>query len=200
LVVTKSWEVIEMYQKLQRAALPIKGKPKSKAKVGAGSEGDDAGGEGGEASKAPKKADSGAGAGEGKGEGGGGGKVDAQRGVMQELAGKSAYMRQIEEDRVRMQPMIQDLAAQIGSFKPLDMHQLCFFVAEVERRLGLLSDERMVLKSFETFPEKRLEAMREACARKVELEKLTGSMDPLADRWQARCSIAEELDQVIQRF
>ena len=178
-MVTKSWEVIEMYQKLQRAALPIKGKPKSKAKVGAGSEGDDAAGEGGEASKAAKKADSGAGAGEGK--------VDVQRGVMQELAGKSAYMRQIEEDRVRMQPMIQDLAAQIGGFKPLDMHQLCFFVAEVERRLALLSDERMVLKSFETFPEKRLEAMREACARKVELEKLAGSMDPLADRWQARC-------------
>ena len=39
--------------------------------------------------------------------------------------------------------------------------------------------------------------MREAVARKAELEKLTTSMDPQGERWNARASIAEELQQVL---
>jgi len=126
--------------------------------------------------------------------------VDAQRGVMQELAGKSAFMKQVEADRQRMAPMITDLAAQITAFQPLDMVQVEVFVAEVERRLALLSDEGMVLKTFTSFPEKRLEAMREAVARKRELKNLTTTMDPHGHKWQARDSIALELHQVIERF
>lgn len=126
--------------------------------------------------------------------------ADAQKGVMEELAGKSAYMRQVEQDRQKMAPMITDLKGQIVAFQPLDMLQLEHFVAEVERRLALLCDERMVLKAFPDWPEKRLEAMREAVARKAELEKLTTSMDPQGERWNARASIAEELQQVMDRF
>ena len=36
-----------------------------------------------------------------------------QRGVMEELAGKSAYVRQIEMDRQKMRPMITDLCEQV---------------------------------------------------------------------------------------
>ena len=50
---------------------------------------------------------------------------------MEELAGKSAYMRQIESDRQKMKPMITDLTEQINAFKPVDMLQLEVFVAEV---------------------------------------------------------------------
>ena len=88
---------------------------------------------------------------------------------MAELAGKSAYMRQVEGDRERMRPMIDDLSRQIAAFTPADMHELEFFVAEVERRLSLLCDERMVLKVFESWPERKVEAMREAVARKAEV-------------------------------
>jgi len=37
-----------------------------------------------------------------------------QRGVMEELAGKSAYVRQIEMDRQKMRPMITDLCEQVA--------------------------------------------------------------------------------------
>jgi len=109
-------------------------------------------------------------------------------------------MKQVEADRQRMAPMITDLAVQITAFQPLDMVQVEVFVAEVERRLALLCDEGMVLKTFSFFPEKRLEAMREAVARKRELQKLTTTMDPHGHKWQARDSIALELHQVIDRF
>lgn len=93
--------------------------------------------------------------------------------------------------------MLEDLARQISAFAPLDMHQLEYFIAEVERRLAMLSDERMVLKGFDVWPERRLEAMREAVGRKAELEKITRSMDPESSEWRARGSVVEELEQVI---
>ena len=126
--------------------------------------------------------------------------LDAQRGVMQELAGKSAYMRAIEADRERFSGMIGDLAQQLLAFKPMDLLQVEVFMAEVERRLELLSDERMVLKAFANWPEKRVEALREAVARKAEIEKLAADLDPHADKWQARCSIAQELQQTVDKF
>lgn len=58
---------------------------------------------------------------------------------------------QVEQDRIKMSPMITDLIAQIAKFQPLDMLQLEVFVLEVERRLSLLSDERMVLKAFDNW-------------------------------------------------
>lgn len=173
-----------MYQTLQRSSSQTQVLPKRKSKSATPSAA--------AAAASPAAADAAAGAGAAP--------VDAQRGVMQEMAGKSAYMRQVEADRQRMGPMITDLASQIASFMPQDMLQVEVFVGEVERRLDLLSDERMVLKPFSTWPEKRLEAMREAVARKGELEKLTCTMDPHGDKWVARASIADELQQVMDRF
>jgi len=184
-----------MYQTLQRSSsntplLPKRAKGKSGGTSAPGAPGASP------AANSPGSASAAA----GEGAGDVAAPVDAQRGVMQELAGKSAFMKQVEADRQRMAPMITDLAVQITAFQPLDMVQVEVFVAEVERRLALLCDEGMVLKTFSSFPEKRLEAMREAVARKRELQKLTTTMDPHGHKWQARDSIALELHQVIDRF
>jgi hypothetical protein len=70
----------------------------------------------------------------------------------------------------------------------------------VDRRLGLLCDERMVLKTFETWPERRLECLRESVARVKELEKLMCAWDPQGDMWVARNNIAGELENIRERF
>jgi len=197
--VSKSWEVIKMYQTLQRSSSQAVRSQNPPTRKGKGKGPQPSAGAGGSGRSEGAAAGDGA-AEEGGGVKGAGSAVDAQRGVMEELAGKSAYVRQIEMDRQKMRPMITDLCEQINAFKPLDMLQIDVFVAEVERRLALLSDERMVLRAFTAWPEKKLEAMREAVARKAELEKLTRSLDPHGDKWQARNSIADELQQAMDRF
>jgi hypothetical protein len=128
--VTKSWSVIKMYQALQanaRAAPPC---TPSQAQT-SGSPGTPRGG----------------------GAGGRGGDVaDAQRGVKEELEGRSAYMKQVLADRETLGAMIADLIPQISDFQPQDALQVEVFTRELERRLGLLSDERMVLKVLEPAP------------------------------------------------
>jgi hypothetical protein len=66
-------------------------------------------------------------------------------------------------------------AKQIRTFTPKTMQHVEVFVTEVEKRLALLADERMVLKDerfSEAWPEKRLDCMREAIAKKKELQAL----------------------------
>ncbi|EKX41283.1 hypothetical protein GUITHDRAFT_142188 [Guillardia theta CCMP2712] len=125
---------------------------------------------------------------------------NAQKGVKEELEGRSSYMKQVMSDRSIFEPMILDLIPQIQSFAPQDLTQVEIFVAEVDRRLALLSDERMVLKGFAAWPEKKLEVLREVTGRKQELERLVASMDPEDDRWIAKSAIHEELQQAVDKF
>lgn len=74
------------------------------------------------------------------------------------------------------------------------------FVVEVDRRLGLLCDERMVLKTFEGWPERRLECLRESVARAKELQKLKEAWDPEGPLWKARNNIVGELENIRERF
>lgn len=109
-------------------------------------------------------------------------------------------MKQVNADRATFGPMIQDLAPQIEAFRPQETKQVEAFVAEVDRRLGRLSDERMVLKGFASWPEKKLEMLREVAARTAELHKLRASIDSESDSWSGKNSIGEELQQVIDKF
>ena len=49
-------------------------------------------------------------------------------------------------DRETYAPMLLELAAQIRRFTPKTMEHVEMFLAQVEQRLALLADERMVLK------------------------------------------------------
>ena len=82
--------------------------------------------------------------------------ADAQRGVKEELEGRSAYMKQVLADRETLGAMIADLIPQISDFHPQDGLQVEVFTRELERRLSLLSDERMVLKVLHCLSMKRL--------------------------------------------
>jgi len=189
--VTKSWAVIKMYQGLNAKGRGAgAGGAAGGASPGAakGSEAQDASGP-----RTPRGAAASGGA-------GGLDVVDAQRGVKEELEGRSAYMKQVVADRAAFADMIADLTAQITGFKPQDVFQVEAFTEELERRLALLSDERMVLKAFCEWPEKKVEAMREAVARKCELERLAASLDPDGATWSAKESINDELQQVLERF
>jgi len=64
----------------------------------------------------------------------------------------------------------------------------------------MLSDERMVLKGFEKWPDKKLEVLREAVGRKKEIERLRESVDPSSDKWASKPSIGDELQYTVDRF
>jgi len=141
--VTKSWAVIKMYQGLNAKGRGAgAGGAAGGASPGAakGSEAQDASGP-----RTPRGAAASGGA-------GGLDVVDAQRGVKEELEGRSAYMKQVLADRETLGAMIADLIPQISDFQPQDALQVEVFTRELERRLGLLSDERMVLKVLEPAP------------------------------------------------
>ena len=82
-------------------------------------------------------------------------------------------------------------AKQIRTFTPKTMQHVELFVTEVEKRLALLADERMVLKDdrfSQAWPEKRLDCMREAVAKKKELQALvTGNPACVKGVWCHQC-------------
>ena len=74
---------------------------------------------------------------------------------------------------------------------------------QVERRLSLLTDERMVLKDerfADIWPERRLDCMREAVAKTNEVLALVASMDVKATGWSARSSVKDELAHAVEVF
>lgn len=123
--------------------------------------------------------------------------------VKDELESRSGYVRQINTERDKFGPMILDLARQIADFKASRIEHIQAFLAEVERRLAKLTDERMVLKG-ERFaalwPERRLDAMREAAALDRELRALLQSMDPEGPAWTPKSNVKDELLQVVEKF
>ncbi|EKX45362.1 hypothetical protein GUITHDRAFT_108630 [Guillardia theta CCMP2712] len=120
--------------------------------------------------------------------------------VKDELEGKSTYMRQVMEDRKIFGEMIEDLIPQIEEFESDDFEDLQLFVQEVEKRLSLLVDERMVLKGFAAWPDKRMEVLREANGRMQDLKQLKAAMDPFGSKWIKRSSLADELQAVEDKF
>ena len=71
--------------------------------------------------------------------------------------------------------MIDDIGIQMTNFQPLNALQSLAFMAEVERRLSRLSDERAVLKGFADFPDKKLEVLRDVVSKTRELERCVGA-------------------------
>jgi len=123
--------------------------------------------------------------------------------VKDELESRSSYMKQIMAEREKFGPMIHDLARQIASFQGKTIEHITVFLAEVERRLARLTDERMVLRGEQfagQWPEKRLDAMREAAALHKELLNMLHTMDPEGEGWTARTNVRDELLQVVEKF
>ena len=99
-------------------------------------------------------------------------------------------------DRETYAPMLLELAAQIRRFTPKTIEHVEMFLAQVEQRLALLADERMVLKDdrlVQVWPERRVDSMREAVAKKAELLSMVRALDVTRDSWGAKSSVRDEL-------
>ena len=90
--------------------------------------------------------------------------------VKGELESRSKHMAQIKEDVNVHGQAIQEMAAAIRKFRG-GQNALVGFMEDCERRLTVLSDEVQVLKHF-TWPEAKVEAMREVLAVLGELEAI----------------------------
>ena len=195
--IAKSWEVIEQFRVLNRSKSVGKGNRRSSM----GSGRDRGAGEEIAVTSGGNTAASGRNGGGGEGAktpGGGGGEGVAHK-VHEELQAKSSYMKQVLQDRERYGKMLLDLAAQIRRFTPKTAEHVDLFLCEVEKRLALLSDERMVLKDdrlVEVWPERRIDCMREAVAKKKTLLAMVRALDVQRDSWCAKSNVRDELYHV----
>ncbi|XP_044484164.1 formin-like protein 5 isoform X3 [Mangifera indica] len=96
--------------------------------------------------------------------GGSSGGKEGMADTMAELAKRSSYFQQIEEDIKNHSKTILELKVAISSFKAKDMAMLVKFQKKIDSFLEVLTDESQVLVKFEDFPTKKLEALRAAAA------------------------------------
>ncbi|CAG7867265.1 unnamed protein product, partial [Brassica rapa] len=122
--------------------------------------------------KDPKPRSRGVGGGGSKGVGGKQGMADA----LAEIAKKSPYFQQIEADVKMYMKAINELKAEISSFKSKDMTELQRFHLYIESVLEKLTDERQVLARCEGFPEDKLDAIRMASALHSKLQGMINEL------------------------
>ncbi|RID48716.1 hypothetical protein BRARA_I05205, partial [Brassica rapa] len=122
--------------------------------------------------KDPKPRSRGVGGGGSKGVGGKQGMADA----LAEITKKSPYFQQIEADVKMYMKAINELKAEISSFKSKDMTELQRFHLYIESVLEKLTDERQVLARCEGFPEDKLDAIRMASALHSKLQGMINEL------------------------
>ncbi|KNA23899.1 hypothetical protein SOVF_021010 [Spinacia oleracea] len=132
------------------------------------------------------------------GAGGNGGASDGQSmdDAFAEIARRSTYFKQIEQDVKTHEKTIKEMQATLISFKTKDMDSLIKFYHQVESKLDVLTDENQVLSRFEGFPVKKLDALRMAA---VLYRKLSGILSELHN-WSIESPLAQLLDKVEKYF
>ena len=141
-----------------------------------------------------------------------------------ELEQRSKYHMQIKADVETHKDMINQISREIKSFNTLERNtctadkksptpELCDFMKSVDTRLSCLIDEHAVLKNFPTFPEVKLDVLREANGLAREMTKIqadfkqwgSNSWDDIAMYFQYSVAklkddteIEEEMDDVKQ--
>lgn len=69
---------------------------------------------------------------------------------------------------------------------------------EVEKKLSVLCDERNVLKVFPSWPERKMELLRELAARSREMMQMRDSLDVGSSAWMVRNSMIDEVEWVVK--
>ena len=114
-------------------------------------------------------------------------------------------MRQVLADRTTYKQMLESMADELNKFRPRTVAEVELVMAQVEARLALLSDERMVLKTFVKWPEHRVEALRECVGRAAELRRLKESLETLhvpvaAESAHTHSSLLKQVEHAAQRM
>ncbi|XP_048127380.1 uncharacterized protein At4g04980-like isoform X2 [Rhodamnia argentea] len=113
-----------------------------------------------------------------------------------EIAKRSTYFQQIEEDVREHSDLIKEIKGAINAFQTKDMSELLKFHKFVEQHLEKLTDETQVLARFEGFPTKKLEALRMAAALYSRLEGIATELK----NWKVTPPLSQLLDKVESYF
>lgn len=116
--------------------------------------------------------------------------------ALAEMAKRSSYFQQIEEDVQRYTKHIIELRSAITNFKTKDMTELVKFHKDVESVLENLTDESQVLSRFEGFPSKKLDAIRMAAALYLRLDSILSELQ----NWNIVTPMGQFLDKVERYF
>ncbi|CAL5408748.1 unnamed protein product [Camellia sinensis] len=111
--------------------------------------------------------------------------------ALAEMTRRSAYFQQIEEDVKKHAKTIMELKVTISAFQTRDMVELLKFHKYVEHHLEKLTDESQVLARFESFPEKKLEALRMAGALYSKLDIIANTLQ----NWKIDAPLSQFLDK-----
>ena len=102
--------------------------------------------------------------------------------MLSELHKRSALHARIELEQLHFAELLKKVGLMAKSAAFPELPGLASFVDRLDALLAKLSDERGVLKEFEAWwPEKRVDAMREAAANYVELRELTRVVQSCGD-------------------
>lgn len=116
--------------------------------------------------------------------------------ALAEMTKRSAYFQQIEEDVEKHGATIKKMQVTLTSFQTKDMDELLKFHRELESTLEVLTDESQILARFESFPVKKLEALRMAAALYI---KLNGILSEL-QHWKIESPLGQLLDKIEKYF
>ncbi|KAK7412311.1 hypothetical protein VNO78_03764 [Psophocarpus tetragonolobus] len=116
--------------------------------------------------------------------------------ALAEMAKRSSYFQQIEEDVQKYTKQIVELRSAITNFKTKDMTELIKFHKDVESVLENLTDESQVLSRFEGFPSKKLEAIRMATALYLKLDSIFTELQ----NWDIVTPVGKLLDKIERYF
>ncbi|XP_038690441.1 uncharacterized protein At4g04980 [Tripterygium wilfordii] len=128
------------------------------------------------------------------GNGGSGGKGMAD--ALAEMAKRSSYFQQIEEDVQKHAKSINQLKSALSTFQTKDMAELLKFHKHVESILEALTDETQVLARFEGFPNKKLETLRTAAALYLKLDGIINELQ----NWKIEPPLGQLLDKTERYF
>eukprot|EP00963_Diacronema_lutheri_P007618 scaffold659_cov318-Pavlova_lutheri.AAC.19 len=133
---------------------------------------------------------------------GAGGPQFRKEDLASELESRSSHVKAIKRDVEQHKSFIEALAKEVSNLTPRAMDDLVLFVDKVDEALGILTDERAVLKHFE-WPEDRMDAFRESSTlyRELRLAKRTMLMwDRGTRNAKEECQrIEKHLDKVQKR-
>ncbi|OIW13679.1 hypothetical protein TanjilG_08021 [Lupinus angustifolius] len=116
--------------------------------------------------------------------------------ALAEMAKRSSYFQQIEEDVQKYTKQIIELRPSITNFKTNEMTKLIKFHRDVESILENLTDESQVLSRFEGFPLKKLEAIRMAAALYRKLDSVLHELQ----NWNIVSPVSQVLDKAERYF
>ncbi|RAL49655.1 hypothetical protein DM860_001946 [Cuscuta australis] len=111
--------------------------------------------------------------------------------ALAEMAKRSTYFQQIEEDVKKHAGEIKETITAITNFQTSDMSELLKFHKYVESHLEKLTDESQVLARFEDFPTKKLEALRMAATLYSKLDGIASTLQ----QWPKASPVGQLLEK-----